>query len=303
MRDVCFTVAADEAGQRLDKLVIRHIGGLGRRRASELFASGRVEVNGARAVKGTLSQVGDSVEVKLEDACPVPAEADADLSVRLESEAFVVVSKPAGQATAPLRGESGTLASALLGHYPEMAFVGYSPREPGLLHRLDTGTSGLLVAARTGRAFESLRRALTQGAMEKRYFAIVSRVDLPDRGVISTFVGPDPRKGRKVIVYEKDPPPGARVQESRYRVVRCSERRALLELRVSRAYRHQIRAHLAHLGAPIVGDALYGSRDLEALPGRHALHACHIAWAGDDTLPAFEAFEDLPQDLLRLLDD
>ncbi len=302
MQDVTFTVLDGEGGERLDKLVVRHIGGIGRRRASELFANGRVEVDGTRATKGELARVGSSVVVKLQAACPVPAEPDAPLAVCLENEFFVVVRKPAGQATAPLRGESGTLAGALLSHYPEMAFVGYSPREPGILHRLDTGTSGLLLAARAGRAFEVLRRALTQSAIEKHYLAVVSRTDMPNSGTVAAFVGPDTRRARRVAVYESDPPPSARAQETRYRVVRVGTERSLLEVHVSRAYRHQIRAHLAHIGAPIVGDALYGSEDLLDLPGRHALHASYVAWAGDGTLPAFSVADDLPQDLSLLLD-
>jgi 23S rRNA pseudouridine1911/1915/1917 synthase len=302
MQDVTFTVLDREVGERLDKLVVRHVGGIGRRRASELFANGRVEVDGTPASKGEPARVGSSVVVKLQAACPVPVEPDAPLAVCLENEHYVVVRKPAGQATAPLRGESGTLAGALLSRYPEMAFVGYSPREPGILHRLDTGTSGLLLAARTGKTFEALRRALTQSAIEKHYLAIVSRTDLPESGVIAAFVGPDTRRARRVAVYDCDPPPSARAQETRYRVVRVGARRSLLEVRVSRAYRHQIRAHLAHVRAPIVGDALYGSEDLIDLPDRHALHASYVAWAGDETLPAFSVADDLPQDLSPLLD-
>ncbi len=303
MRDVTFTVLDSDEGERLDKLVVRHISGLGRRRATELFANGRVEVDGTRAAKGEPARVGANIVVKLEAACPVPLETDAPLKVCFENDYLVVASKPAGQATAPLRGEPGTFAGALLSHYPEMAFVGYSAREPGILHRLDTGTSGLLVAARAGRVFEVLRRALTQGAIEKRYFAVVSTTSLPAQGTINAFVGPDPDRGRRVAVYDRDPPPGARAQETRYRIVRSTARRTLVEIHVSRAYRHQIRAHLAHLGAPIVGDELYGSDDLDELPERHALHASYVAWAGDEMVPAFSVAEDLPLDLAALLAD
>src|SRR5690606_22597514 len=98
----------------------------------------------------------DEALVQTADGC-VP-EPDAPLTVRWESDAVIVVEKPAGQATAPLRAdETGTLANALLGHYPELAGIGYSPREPGIVHRLDTETSGLVVVARTAKAFETLR--------------------------------------------------------------------------------------------------------------------------------------------------
>lgn len=288
-----FHVTDAEAGERLDRVVIGRIAGLGRKRASELFAEGRVQVNGRRAAKGEAAIAATEIVVSLEDVQEVPSEPDAPLVVTLERDDLVIVEKPAGQPSAPLRGESGTLAGALLGRYPEMTHVGWSRREPGLLHRLDTHTSGLLVAARAPHTFERLRRALTAGQIEKRYLAITHGRGLPDVGTIESGLAADRGDRRRVLVVEDAEPR----RTTRFTVLRREAEWALVELRVSRAYRHQIRAHLAHIGHPIAGDAVYGGPPAAALGQRHALHASYIAWAGDATVVGFEAEARLPADM------
>jgi 23S rRNA pseudouridine1911/1915/1917 synthase len=302
-KTLTFTVPAGEAGTRLDKLVVARAE-IGRRRASELFADGRVLVGDRPAVKGEAARAGDSVTVLLDvDDRPKP-EPDAPLVVRLETSELVVCAKPAGQPSAPLRGEPGTLAGALLGRYPEMAGVGHSPREPGLLHRLDTQTSGLVLAARSAAAFERLHAALGSGQMTKRYLAIVAAAELGDSGVIDAPIAPDRKNPRRVRVGESGERSGknrARPALTRYRVARRVGPWALLELDVSRALRHQIRAHLAFIGHPIAGDQVYGGPAAAELGLRHALHASYIAWAGDDVIGPFAVEEPLPDDMASLI--
>lgn len=299
-RDISFVVDTRDVGKRLDKLVVENVTGLGRRRAAELFARGHVTVNGTVATKGQPAAPGCRVDVHLDGGASVPVEPDAPLTVLLERPDLVVVDKPAGQPCAPLRGEGGTLASALIARYPEMCLVGYSPREPGMLHRLDNDTSGLVVAARGPSAFDALRRALVAGAIDKRYLAIVEAPNVPESGVIDAPIGPDPKGGAAVRVYSGDTPRSARSARTEFRVIERGVR-TLLEVRVSRAYRHQIRAHLAHAGLPILGDVLYGSPAARRQASRHALHASHVAWAGDGTLAEFAATAPLPADLVSLM--
>ncbi len=304
MRTLTFTVSASEAGQRLDKLVVARAE-LGRRRVAELFQQGHVVVAGRRIPKGELAREGDEIVVSLEgDDRPSP-EPEARLVIRLETPHLVIVAKPAGQPSAPLRGEGGTLAGALLGHYPEMASVGHSPREPGILHRLDTQTSGLLIAARSVEAFNRLHAALRQGSMTKRYLAVVQAEGLPDAGVIDTPIAPDRKNPKRVLIVDGVAPRTgknrARSAETRYRVVKVVGDLALVEVTVSRALRHQIRAHLASIGHPLVGDVVYGGPPSEALGERHALHASYIAWAGDDTVAGFALEEPLPGDMASLI--
>lgn len=297
MEDLEFDVSPDEAGERMDKIVIRRVTGLGRRRARELFESGAVSADGKAATKGQTAVGGERVTVRLADVSAVTPEPEGPLTIRLERPDLVVISKPAGQACHPLRGELGTLAGALLGRFPEMATVGYSRREPGLLHRLDNWTSGLLIAARSPSSFEALRRALAAGAITKRYLAIVlDAPSLEDDGRVVTPLGPAEDSTKRVVVTAT-----GRARETRYRVRARRDGLALVEVSAPRAYRHQIRVHLAHLGHPLLGDVLYGGQADARLEQRHALHASHVAWAGDDTVPGFTVDEPLPEDMGSLI--
>ncbi len=273
--------------------------------AAELFSDGKVSVGGRRALKGESANSGDEIGVELDiDDQPKP-EPDAPLTVRFESPHLVVVMKPAGQPSAPLRGEPGTLAGPLLARYPEMAEVGHSPREPGILHRLDTQTSGLVIAARTAEGFRRLQRALSEGRMTKRYLAIVEEAELSDKGTIEAPLAPDRKNPKRVLTGDlalgRRGKSGARDATTRYRVKSRSGKWALLELEVSRAYRHQIRAHLAFIGHPIAGDAVYGGPVAPELGERHALHASYVAWAGDETVVGFAVEEPLPAEMGSLI--
>jgi 23S rRNA pseudouridine1911/1915/1917 synthase len=295
-----FLVSENEAGTRLDRLVAKHVPGVGRKRARELFAIGAVSVDGRRTRAATPARAGSEVAVETggPGALPDPA---IELDLRLELPTHVVVHKPAGMPSAPLRpGELGTLANALLARYPEMASIGHREREPGLVHRLDTETSGLLLAARSERAFATLTRALAGGRLVKRYLAITSARGLPDTGVIEHPLSPDPARRGRVLAHAAAPGGYARPAVTRYRVLERSARHALVELEAGRAFRHQIRAHLASIGAPLVGDTLYGGEPWPTGSARHALHASYIAWAGDATLPSFLVKAELPDDLREL---
>lgn len=297
---VAFTVSDADAGERVDVLLLRRLPGLGRRGAAELFARGAVRVSGKVVKKGSRPVAGAEVTAELRGARVVEPEPDAPLDVRLETAQVVVVSKPAGQPTAPVRlGEHGTLAQALLGHYPELAGIGHRAREPGLLHRLDTQTSGLVVAVRDAAAFDVLRAALSSGALHKLYLAVVTGA-VPERGEITAPLGKDPEDDRRVVVSAPGAP-GSRPARSVFRKLASRGGLHLVEVAASPASRHQVRVHLASIGCPIVGDALYGGASEPALGARHALHASHVAWAGDDRVAAFAVDDPLPADLSALV--
>jgi 23S rRNA pseudouridine1911/1915/1917 synthase len=301
------------AGARLDKLVVGQIPGLGRAAAKKLFEEGHVRVVPAgrdrarKASKGDVAAKGDVIEVDFEAeggeaAVPEPG---AALEVILERPDLVVVQKPAGQPSAPLEpGERGTLANALVARYPEMAQLGFSPREPGLVHRLDTDTSGLLLAARTAAAFEALSRALKEGRIDKRYHLLCQGGDLPESGTIEIPLAPHPKDRRRVYpcVHPRDvarySPRPATTEYTRKRA--CGDL-WLVEARAPKASRHQIRAHFAAIGHPLAGDALYGGPEVKGL-SRHALHAASIAWGGDATVPAFHAISPLPEDMRKIVE-
>jgi 23S rRNA pseudouridine1911/1915/1917 synthase len=291
-----FEVEAGEAGVRLDKFLVSRCPELGRRAAAAFIEQGLVRVAGRRASKSRALAAGEQVEVPLDWGISPRPEPEQPLHVLFERADVVVVDKPAGQPTAPLLpDETGSLAGALLARYPEMKVVGYRTREPGIIHRLDTRTSGLVVAARSREVFEVLRAALSSHRIDKRYLAIVEGARLPDEATIELPLMPDASGSGRVLVAPRDSkhPPAVSI-------VRTLERRgrfALVEVEASRAYRHQVRVHLAASGWPIAGDLEYGGAAREALAGRHALHASHVAWAGDERVPAFTVESPLPDDL------
>ena len=290
---ISFHVGDDEDGERLDRLVSIHAK-VGRRKVAELFQRGAVRVRGRVIKKGVIARSGEEVTVRL--APLILPEPGLPLDVRLETKYVVVANKPAGQPTAPARdGDAGTLAGALLARYPEMAGVGYRAREPGLLHRLDTGTSGLVVAARSEAVFTVLRRGLGEGRIEKRYLAVVLASGLPESGMIACRLEPDPRDGRRVVVIGEAQDTSA-PHVSHYKVIRGEGSWALVEVLARHAYRHQVRVHLASIGHPIAGDALYGGPEAPLPGGRHALHASYVAWAGEADVPAFAVDCPLPID-------
>lgn len=306
------TVPEGLAGSRLDKAIAQLVPELSRARARRAVDLGVVRVNGRRFPKGGTVAAGDRLQIdvaKVADA-PAVASSDAELHVLYESAAVVVVDKPAGQPTVPIRpGESGTLVNALLGRYPELvpvgdAFVGHSAREPGVIHRLDTETSGAVVVARTAEAFATLRTALHEGRIDKRYLLVCSSEGLPDEGTIEFPIANHPKDQRRVHpcidprdVMRYRPRPAV----TAYRVLRRAGHHALVEARAGKALRHQIRAHFAAIEHPLAGDELYGGSVIRAL-GRHALHASYVAWAGGDGVEAFTVEVPLPREMAALVE-
>ena len=293
---------------RLDKAAARLATGLSVARVKRAIDEGHVRVDGRWRAKGATVSRGETITIAQESVAdpeaPAVPEPDAALDVRLEADAVLVVDKPAGQATAPLRGgERGTLANALVGHYPALAGVGYGPREPGLVHRLDGGTSGLVVVARSQPAFDVLRAALRDGRLVKKYLLVCTSEGLADEGTIAHPLANHPKDKRRVMacIHPRDVMRYApREATTRFRVLRRGERLALVEASAPRALRHQIRVHFASIDHALIGDALYGSE--ESLPsGRHALHASYVSFDGDEPVPAFSVESALPEELGRLV--
>jgi 23S rRNA pseudouridine1911/1915/1917 synthase len=298
-------VPPDAPAERLDKTVAR-LFGISRGRAMEWIAEGRVRVDGKRAPKGAPAPPGARIAVeKPPPDQPVP---EPDLAIRIvHADAHVVIAdKPAGMPSHPLKpGETGTAANALVGRFPELASVGPSPREGGLVHRLDTDTSGLLLAARTDAAHAMLREQFSGRTVSKGYLALVSG-EIHAGGEIALPLLHDPRDSRRMqaasdAAYAEEH--GARPAVTRFEPVERRGGFTLLEVEIPTGVMHQIRAHLAFIGHPLAGDALYGGPDLPGL-WRHFLHAARLAFAHPDGSRA-QYESPLPADLseaLRRLD-
>lgn len=303
------TVPAELDGARLDKAVVALVEGASRARVKKAIDKGEIRVNGRLVAKGGIVHTGDVLDVdeaavRTGDAPAVP-EPDAPVDVQYETPDLLVVDKPAGQPTAPLRAEeTGTLANALVGRFPELAGVGYSEREPGIVHRLDTETSGLVVVARTAKAFEVLRDALQNERIDKEYLLVCASEGLPDEGTIEFPIANHPKDKKRVYpcIHPRDVMRYApRPASTTYRVVRRVGAWALVQAEAKRAVRHQLRAHFAAIEHPLAGDQLYGGAAAEGL-SRHALHASRVRFEGDgDASLAFDVRSDLPEDMDSLL--
>jgi 23S rRNA pseudouridine1911/1915/1917 synthase len=266
-----FVTLTCPAPSRLDTFVQRALAGLSRRVVRRLIAEGVVRVNDEPAPKGRLLRPGD--RVTLPGLAPgLRPEPGLDLAVVHEDPVLVAIDKPGGMRGHALDPrETGTAAAFLVARYPELTGVG-DPLAPGLVHRLDTGTSGLLLAVRTPAAYLAVRTAMRERAVEKRYLAVV--LGTPHETRVTVALAHDPRDRRRMI----PAPPGARAwpAETTMEVVTTRGGRTLLAATMRTGVTHQIRAHLALLGHPVLGDAIYGTPAGELPPGRHALHAAAI---------------------------
>lgn len=297
-------VVPEGAAERLDRFLATSLG-LSRARVRAVIEAGLVRVDGRRARKGDPVRPGQRVEVRAQapEAAVVP-EPDAPLVVLLEDDAIVVLDKQPGIPVHPLEpGERGTLANALVARYPECLAAGGQPRECGFAHRLDTGTSGVIVAARTPAAWLSLRQGFKGRTVEKLYLALVGGA-LGDQGEMDAPIANDPDDPRRVVVCGSESEAsrlGAEPALTRYRVRERFGSFPLAEVEIVTGVRHQIRAHLASIGAPVVGDALYGG---VALPGltRPFLHASRLAFSHPVTGRRVVIESPLPADLRQCLD-
>jgi 23S rRNA pseudouridine1911/1915/1917 synthase len=269
------------AAGRLDRALADALG-LGRAAVKEAFRDGAVRVGGRRARPSDPAAPGATVTIEVGAPAGPPApERGLALRVLLETPRVLVVEKPCGVATHPLRdGEGGTLASAVAARFPECAAASPAAREGGAVQRLDAETSGCVIFARDRAAWDALRAQLAARAVEKRYLALVAG-RVAAGGTLSVPLAQ--RGGRSLPVPDPERPPRgagrAREAVTHWEVRRALPAHTLLEVRIETGAMHQIRAHLAHLGHPVAGDAVYGGA-AAAVPGleRHALHAAAVGF-------------------------
>ena len=295
-------LAADRPGERLDVFLARRVEGLSRSQARRLIDEGLVTVDGRPERPSYRLASGARVAATLPPAEEArPAAEPIPLTVIYQDEDVIVVDKPAGLTVHPAPGHpSGTLVNALLAIAPELAAVRETMR-PGIVHRLDKDTSGLLVVARSERARASLIRQLKEREVHKTYLALVQGVPQPSQGTIEAPIGRHPRNRKKMAVVA-----GGREAETRYRVREVldspsADRRSftLLEVEPVTGRTHQVRVHLAAIGHPVVGDGVYGRRS--PLVGRQFLHAWRLAFELPSSGRLVEFESPLPADLQEAL--
>ena len=326
-----FKVGQPSEGARLDLFLVSVCSDLSRSRIQKLIEEGSVRVNGAAPKRSHVVRRGEEVEISVPEPKKTAIEAEEiPLAILYEDEHLIAIDKPAGLVVHPSQGhDSGTLVNALLHHVRDLSVGGES--RPGIVHRLDRDTSGVLLVAKTDLAHQSLSRQMKKRGMRKEYLALVAGVPRVRKGEVALAVGRDPRDRKKMRVFRPSfakaserapasaeatagPPAGVREARTLYEIERdwFPLGLTLLRCRLVTGRTHQIRVHLAAVGLPVVGDPVYVrprydrvkdpalKARLQGFP-RQALHAERIVFSHPETHERVEIAAPVPDDLKDLL--
>ncbi len=308
------TAQAEDAGGRLDRLLAAQLAGLSRTRLKHLVETGRVTMDGATITDPSMRvKPGQSFAVRLPDAvADTPVPQAMELPIVYEDEHLLVIDKPAGLVVHPAPGNlDRTLVNALLAHCGDsLAGIG-GVKRPGIVHRLDKDTSGLMVVAKNDLAHAALTADFAAHRITRAYHALVWGVPQPRQGEIAGRIGRSPRNRKKMAVLRE----GGKAAVTRYRVLQAfRDVAALVECRLATGRTHQIRVHMTERGHPLIGDQTYGNNRnparLKGLPAtagaeiaafpRQALHAVVIGFHHPASGGYLEFTSTLPRDLIAL---
>lgn len=297
------SIPAALAGERLDRIVAL-IGDISRSEARGLIAAGGAQVDGVDATSGkSRMSEGQTVRVDLskvpQDELPGP-DPSVPIDVLFEDADLIVVNKPVGLVVHPAAGHgTGTLVNGLLVKFPEIASVG-QPARPGIVHRLDAGTSGLMVVARSQRAYGELVEAMGDHLVEREYIALAWGHFDSKSGVVDAEIGRDPRDPLKMAVVR-----GGKWARTHFEVMQEFVEPADLSLvrcTLETGRTHQIRVHLGAVGHPVVGDATYGGSRSSLRAPRPMLHAARLAFAHPVSGEKLEFRAPMPADMVSVID-
>ena len=290
-----YHLVVSSAGARLDRFVADKCPELTRTHAQKLIADGFITVNGREARSSLRLDSGDQVDIIVPMALPSPLTPEAiPLSIVYEDEDLLVVDKPPGLTVHPAPGHPDhTLINAILSHVPHLARMGDSLR-PGIVHRLDKDTSGLMIVAKNQVAQMNLIEQFRARSVVKAYLVLVKGHLTPEKGIIDAAIGRDARNRKRMAVVREGRP--ARTQ---YQVIKYINDYTLLEILPETGRTHQIRVHLAAIGYPVVGDAVYGVKS--PFLSRQFLHACRLGFKLPSSEEYVEFESDLPEDLEKAL--
>ena len=295
---------SDGDGARLDAwLAARCAPGLSRSRIQALIQEGLVTVDGEPASAKARLKAGQRISLELPPPLPAePEPEDIPLDIVYEDADIILVNKPAGLVVHPAPGHpSGTLVNALLCHCADLRGIGGTAR-PGIVHRLDKDTTGLLVIAKDAEALNSLAAQFLSGRTAKIYFALIHGCPQAESGTIRTTIGRHPTDRKRMAAN----PPRGKPAVTHYKVEERFGAATLLRVRIETGRTHQIRVHMAHVGLPSVGDPLYGNRALDRripeCPARQMLHAAEFSFdhPRDGRRMSFSA--PIPTDMAVLLE-
>ncbi len=294
---VWLQTSASDRGKRLDHFLRERLPDYSRSRLQQWIERGRVEVNGTAEKPSYLLKGAESIHVEPAELPPLRATPEEiPLEILYEDSDVIAIHKPAGMVVHSGAGRhSGTLVNALLHHFGNLSQVG-GPLRPGIVHRLDRLTSGVLLVARSDAAHRQLARQFSSREVEKVYLALVHGKLKADHGRITTPITRDPvRRVRMTAKLARGRP-----AITHYDVLKRFEKFTLLEVKIATGRTHQIRVHLASIGHPVTGDKLYGAPS-SAL-GRYFLHAQRITFASPGSGNRISVTAPLPADLQQYLD-
>ncbi|MBS3754758.1 MAG: RluA family pseudouridine synthase [Desulfobacterales bacterium] len=275
---ITFDAGDGDAGQRLDQLVATIIPGCSRNAACRLIQNGDVRVNHTVKKPGYRLAAGDIVTAVASAPEPLPAftPQPIDLDVIYKDPAVIGINKPPAMVVHPAAGHfSGTLAQGLAYHFPELENVGHEPNRPGIVHRLDKDTSGVLIAARTREAFLHITRQFKDRTVEKSYLAFIHGNPDPDEGSIMLPIYRHPVHRKKMAADLENTGLG-RHAETRWRILARYGKISMVQCDIKTGRTHQIRVHLAAIGHPVVGDPVYGYKHPSRLYADQTELACSI---------------------------
>jgi len=287
----------EEEGQRLDRWLAERLPGQSRTAIQRLIRMGKVHINGATAKPSLPLVLGMEVEVELEPPPSLlPQPEEITLRVIYEDADLIAIDKPPGMVTHPAPGHlRGTVVNALLYHCQGQLAETGDPLRPGIIHRLDKGTSGVLVAAKSELAYRSLVEQFKHGRVRKCYLALVHGLIVEDEGLIELPLAPDHRGERMRVSHEGKP------AVTEFTVLRrLPDRKTLIEARPRTGRMHQIRVHLSYIKHPVVGDPKYGRRDES---GRMMLHARELEIEHPKSKGRLRLIAPLPPEFAQLMPD
>jgi 23S rRNA pseudouridine1911/1915/1917 synthase len=292
-----YSFIADKPGERLDKYVCRQHPELSRSHVQKLIAEGYITVNDRAAKPGHKVNIGDRLKVVIPPTPPSRLVPEAmPLNILYEDVDLLAVDKPAGLTVHPAPGHPGhTLVNAILSHFPHLADISDSLR-PGVVHRLDKDTSGVMLVAKNSRAQADLAQQFKSHSVTKAYLVLVKGKLEPENGVIEADIGRDPRNRKRMAVVAE-----GREARTEYRVIKYIGDYTLLEVRPETGRTHQIRVHLAAIGYPVVGDKVYGFKS--PFLSRQFMHASRLGFKLPSTGKYVGFKSELPPDLAQALKD
>lgn len=294
-----FTVGKDGQGKRADKVIAAYLGDdYSRTYVKKLIENSLVLSSGETLQADSKLECGQVVELELMDipsSAPPEAE-DIPLEIVYEDESIIAVNKPAGMVVHPASGNwSGTLVNALMHYSDRLASSGQEQR-PGIVHRLDKDTSGLLLAAKTDKVLRKLRKLFQDRSIEKTYVAFVEGSPVRDKASVNAPLGRHLTDRKRMNVRFQ----GGKEALTEYEVIKSYDSFSVLRIRIHTGRTHQIRVHMAYLGHPVVGDAKYGG---SGRLSRQALHALSLAFAHPVSGKKITLSCQMPRDMIEFLPD